>query len=74
MLKIQCALINSWRILILTTSKPTKYYSELQEKHVAKALDGKKVPASGAAKFVAGDVVITNSRNTPSFSYGDIRE
>ena len=42
-------------------NKPTKYYSELQEKHVAKALDGKKVPASGAAKFVAGDVVIPNT-------------
>lgn len=42
-------------------NKPTKYYSELQESHVSKALGGKKVPASGAAKFVAGDVVIPNT-------------
>lgn len=44
-----------------TSSKPTKYYSELQEKHVAKELNGKKTPASGAAMFTAGDVVIPNT-------------
>lgn len=39
----------------------TKYYSNLQEEHVAKVLGGKKVPASGGTKFVAGDVVIPHT-------------
>ncbi|MBO6272765.1 hypothetical protein J6O48_08310 [bacterium] len=35
----------------------TRYYSERQEKSVAKKIVGKVVPNSGAATFVAGDVV-----------------
>ena len=35
----------------------TRYYSERQEKMVAKKIGGKVVPNSGAATFVAGDVV-----------------
>lgn len=35
----------------------TRYYSERQEKMVAKKIGGKAVPNSGAATFVAGDVV-----------------
>jgi len=34
----------------------TRYFSHRQEKQVAKAVGGKTVPNSGAAKFVAGDV------------------
>ena len=37
--------------------KCTRYYSGRQEKAVAKALNGKCVPNSGAASFVAGDVI-----------------
>ena len=36
----------------------TRYYSERQEKRVAKKIGGKVVPNSGAATFVAGDVVL----------------
>lgn len=39
----------------------TKDYSILQEKHVAKALQGNLVPASGGARFFAGDVIIPNT-------------
>lgn len=35
----------------------TRYYSSRQEKKVAKKLGGKQVANSGAATFVAGDVV-----------------
>lgn len=35
----------------------TRYYSERQEKSVAKKIGGKVVPNSGAATFVAGDVI-----------------
>ena len=36
--------------------KATRYYSERQEKRVAKAVGGKTVANSGAPIFVAGDV------------------
>ena len=36
--------------------KPTRYYSNLQEKKVAKEFGGKLSSNSGAAKFSAGDV------------------
>lgn len=36
--------------------RPTRFYSTRQEKSVAKAIDGKRTPNSGAAKFVGGDV------------------
>ena len=36
--------------------KSTRYFSGLQERAVAKAVGGKLVPNSGAAKFVGGDV------------------
>lgn len=36
--------------------KATRYYSERQEKRIAKAVRGKVVPNSGAIKFGAGDV------------------
>ena len=35
----------------------TRYYSSRQEKKVAKKLGGKQVANSGAATFVAGDVI-----------------
>lgn len=37
--------------------KSTRYYSGKQEKKVAKKLGGKQVANSGAATFVAGDVI-----------------
>lgn len=38
----------------------TRKYSEMQEKEIAKWLDGKVVPNSGAIKFGSGDV-LTNA-------------
>ena len=35
---------------------PTRFYSNRQEKAVAKAIGGKRTPNSGAAKFTGGDV------------------
>lgn len=37
--------------------KATRYYSSMQERKVAKAINGKMVPNSGACSFVAGDVL-----------------
>lgn len=37
-------------------NKPTRYYSNNQEKRVAKKLNGKKQPNSGATNFIKGDV------------------
>ena len=36
--------------------KPTRWYSNRQEKQVAKTVGGRTVPNSGAIKFGAGDV------------------
>ncbi len=36
--------------------RPTRFYSNKQEKQVAKAIGGRKTANSGAPKFVAGDV------------------
>ena len=36
--------------------RPTRFYSNKQEKAVAKAINGRQVANSGAPKFVAGDV------------------
>lgn len=38
--------------------KPTRYYSNKQEKKVAKTLKGKQTSNSGATKFSKGDVVL----------------
>ena len=38
-------------------NRPTRFYSNKQEKTVAKVLSGKKVANSGATKFDKGDVV-----------------
>lgn len=35
---------------------PTRFYSNRQEKKVAKAVNGKRVPNSGATSFSKGDV------------------
>ena len=37
--------------------KPTRHYSDKQEKSVAKAVGGKKTPNSGATMYVKGDVL-----------------
>lgn len=37
--------------------KPTRFYSDKQEKRVAKAIAGRKVSNSGATTFNKGDVV-----------------
>lgn len=41
-------------------NRSTRFYSKKQEKQVAKELDGKVVPNSGAIKFGAGDVTLDN--------------
>ena len=38
-------------------NKPTRYYSKRQEKRVAKAVEGKRQPNSGATPFYKGDVI-----------------
>lgn len=57
--------------------KPTRFYSNKQEKHVAKELNGKQQPNSGATLFKKGDVVTesdwlieckTCTKNKDSFS------
>lgn len=37
--------------------RPTRYYSNKQEKQIAKAIGGKQVVNSGAPRFVAGDII-----------------
>lgn len=39
-------------------SKPTRYFSNRQEKNVSKNLGGKKVVNSGATPFRKGDVIL----------------
>jgi hypothetical protein len=39
-------------------SKSTKYYSDLQEKHIAKLFGVKPNPCSGGTKFSGGDVIV----------------
>lgn len=56
--------------------RPTRWYSNKQEKHIAKELGGKKVSNSGATAFNKGDVVLDNwlleaktkTKETNSFS------
>ena len=38
----------------------TRYYSDMQEKEVAKMLGGNQTPNSGATGFVKGDVILDN--------------
>lgn len=40
--------------------KPTRYFSDKQEKYVANILDGKKTLNSGATPFRKGDVYTSN--------------
>lgn len=40
--------------------KPTRWYSNKQEKQVAKAVGGRKVANSGATAFNKGDVITDN--------------
>lgn len=37
--------------------KPTRFYSKRQEESIAKAINGKRQPNSGATTFMPGDVV-----------------
>ena len=41
-------------------NKPTKFYSDKQEKAVAKALKGRQVSGSGASAYSKGDVSLKN--------------
>lgn len=55
--------------------KSTRYYSERQEKAVAKKVKGERVPNSGAIKFGGGDVTTDDwlieckTKTEPSKSY-----
>lgn len=42
--------------MTMQSGRPTRYYSNAQEKKVAKAVGGKKVANSGATNFNKGDV------------------
>lgn len=39
-------------------NRPTRWYSDKQEKAIVKALDGKQTSNSGATPFVKGDVLL----------------
>lgn len=41
-----------------STKKPTRYFSDKQEKSIAKAVGGKQTANSGAGAFQKGDVLI----------------
>ena len=41
-------------------NRPTRFYSDRQEKHIAKQLAGKQVVNSGATTFNKGDVITKN--------------
>lgn len=55
--------------------KATRYYSERQEKRIAKSVGGKVVPNSGAITFGAGDITTNNwlfeakTKTAPSDSF-----
>lgn len=55
--------------------KPTRYYSNKQEKKVARYLNGKKIANSGATRFRKGDVELTDwlieckTKTSPSKSF-----
>ena len=40
----------------MQSGRPTRFYSNKQEKHIAKAVNGKQVANSGATAFSKGDV------------------
>ena len=43
---------------MMEEKKPTRYYSDLQEKAVCKALGGTQQPNSGAGKWRKGDILL----------------
>ena len=45
---------------MINNRKPTRFYSNKQEKQIAKAISGKQVANSGATKFNKGDVTTDN--------------
>ena len=57
-----------------TEDKPTRYFSKMQEKAVAKELNGRVQPNSGATAFAKGDVktddwlIECKTKTTPSDS------
>lgn len=56
-------------------NKPTRYYSNKQEKHIAKSVKGKQTSNSGATAFSKGDITTDNwlfeakAKTTPSDSF-----
>lgn len=42
----------------MSSKFPTRYYSNKQEKHIAKELGGKQVSNSGATRFNKGDITL----------------
>lgn len=47
-------------IVRIMMNRPTRFYSNKQEKHIAKAVGGKQVANSGATSFSKGDVRTDN--------------
>ena len=54
---INCGDLMAKRIIREDKKKPTRSYSKAQETNVAKKLNGKCTPNSGATKFSKGDVL-----------------
>lgn len=56
-------------------NKPTRYYSNKQEKHIAKSVKGKQTSNSGATAFSKGDITTDNwlfeakTKTAPSDSF-----
>ena len=48
----------------MKNKKPTRYFSKIQENHVAKLIGGKTTPNSGATKFIKGDVLKNDTDNS----------
>ena len=45
-------------------NKPTRHFSKIQEKQVAKLIGGKTTPNSGATPYIKGDVVKNDIDNS----------
>lgn len=50
-------------------NKPTRYFSKMQEKAVAKEICGKTVPNSGATPYKKGDVTLGSATDTSSWLF-----
>lgn len=54
----ECGYRKKWekKQMSMQSGRPTRFYSNKQEKHIAKAVNGKQVANSGATPFQKGDI------------------